>query len=219
MKELIPKATRISRRTAAAIFAATIIGYLVGITYSYSGRLDSTHNVAQLAILWCLGVLALIFLVRLWRLEGMFDKFPHVCFKAEFPSASSAREEISRILESHLRARFGAVERGVFWRWSGPRLVNFQMEQTPVSVVWHTNRFNREEWILTVVPDLPSLWDNLRGRKPVLRTEELKLVSRDIHDLLVSVTGISNIMWYFDGFRRQGRKAVRTPDELPWAET
>jgi hypothetical protein len=132
-----------------------------------------------------------------------------VCFKAEFSSASSAREEISRILESHLRARFGAVERGVFWRW-GPRIVNLQVERKPVSVIWHTNRFNYEEWILIVVPDLPSLWDKFRGRKPV---------SRDIHGLLASVTGISNMMWYFDGFRRQGRKAVWTPDELPWAET
>jgi hypothetical protein len=148
----------------------------------------------------------------------MFDKAPHVCFKAEFPSASSAREEISRILESHLRARFGRVQRGVLWHW-GPRIVNLQVGQKSVSVVWHTNRSNREEWVLTVAGDMPSLWDHLRGRKPVVCTEELILVSRDIHALLGSVTGISNIMWYFRGFRRQGRKGVWTPDELPWAET
>jgi hypothetical protein len=208
----------LSRRFGAAIFAVMIVVYLVGITYSYSGRLDSTRHVVQLAILWCLGILALILLVRLWRHAGMYDKFPHVCFKAEFPSASSAREEMSRILESHLCVQFGAVERGVLLRW-GPRIVNLQVEQKPMSVIWHPNRFNREEWILTVVPDLSSLWDEFRRRKSELCTEQLKLVCRDIHGLLASVTGISDMRWYFDGFPRQGSEAVWTPDELPWAET
>jgi len=45
------------------------------------------------------------------------------------------------------------------------------------------------------------------------------LACRDIHALLTSVKGISNIFWYFDGFRNQGSKAMWTPDELPWAET
>ena len=47
----------------------------------------------------------------------------------------------------------------------------------------------------------------------------VKLVSREIHALLTSVSGISDVMWYFERFREQGKKAVWTPDELPWAES
>jgi hypothetical protein len=46
------------------------------------------------------------------------DKVPHARFKATFPSALSAKEEISGLLEGHLRARFGAAERGLLWRWA-----------------------------------------------------------------------------------------------------
>jgi hypothetical protein len=148
------------------------------------------------------------------------DKVPHVRFKADFPSALSAKEEISGLLESHLRARFGAPERGLLWRWGGPRLVRLHVGQKLVSVVWHKNRFTDGEWILVVAPDdMPMPWDKLRGRNAVLCREELMLVSRDIHALLGSATGISNVMWYFDEFRRQGRTAVWTPEELPWSET
>lgn len=148
----------------------------------------------------------------------IIEKAPHACFKAEFPSPSSAREEISRILESHLCARFGAVKRAEFWRW-GVRFLDVKVEQKWVWVAWYTNRFMDGEWILCVAPDLPPLWDFIRGRQPVVYTEELMLISRDIHALLASVAGISNVWWYFRGFRRQRRRGVWTPDELPWAET
>jgi hypothetical protein len=148
------------------------------------------------------------------------DNVPHACFKANFLSALSAKEEISGLLESHLRARFGAAERGLLWRWGAPRLVRLHVGQRLVSVVWHKNRFADGEWILVVAPgDMPMPWDKFRGRNAVLWREELMLVSRDIHALLDSATGITNVMWYFDEFRRQGGTAVRTPDELPWAET
>jgi hypothetical protein len=92
--------------------------------------------------------------------------------------------------------------------------------QKSVSVFLYRNRFKVGEWILTVAGgDIPSLRDYLRGQKPVVDKEELMLVSREIHALLASAAGISNIKWYFETFRRQGRSAVWTPDELPWAET
>jgi hypothetical protein len=103
------------------------------------------------------------------------DKVPHARFKTNFPSALSANEEISGLLESHLRARFGAA----------------------------------------APDDMPMPWDKFRGRNAVLFREELMLVSRDIHALLDSATGISTVMWYFDDFRRQGRTSVWTPEELP----
>jgi hypothetical protein len=85
------------------------------------------------------------------------DKVPHARFKANFPSAFSTKEEISALLESHFRARFGATERGLLWRWGGPRLVRFHVGQKSVSVVWHKSRFEDGEWILVVAPTLPRL--------------------------------------------------------------
>ena len=150
---------------------------------------------------------------------NMFEKAPCVCFKAEFPSAGSAREELSRILSSHLLARFGAVKRGRFLYPRG-QWIEVQLGQRAVWVGWYPRRRKVEEWIVFVGPgDLPSMWDRVRGRKRVANIEELRFVSRDIHALLGSVTGISNVMWYFSEFRREGKKGVWTPDELPWVET
>lgn len=143
---------------------------------------------------------------------------PNACFSAEFSPPLDARAEISRTLENHLCDRFGAVTRGVFWRWPRlPRIIHFRVEDKVIWVGWHPSRFKKGQWIVTVSPGETGLWDHLRG-KHVAHTKELMLVCRDLHSLLVSMTGISNVMWYFDGFRRQGKKAVWTPDELPWSE-
>jgi hypothetical protein len=145
---------------------------------------------------------------------------PNACFSAQFPPPLDAREQISRILEDYLCARFGAVTRGVLWRWPRlPRIINFRVLDESIWVGWHPNRFKKGQWILTVASGDTGLWDHLWGRKNVAYTQELIQVCRDIHSLLVSVTGISGMMWYFDGFRRQGRKAVLTPDDLPWSTT
>jgi hypothetical protein len=98
-------------------------------------------------------------------------------------------------------------------------MLDFHVEEKSVLVSWHTNRFKKEQWILVVAPGDFPLWDHVRARKPIAHTKELMLACRDIHALLTSVTCTSNIMWYFDEFRRQGKKAVWTPDELPWLET
>jgi hypothetical protein len=148
---------------------------------------------------------------------GMLERAPHVCFKVKFPSSVSAEEEISRALSSHLLLRFGAARAGLQWR--GRRFVEFQLEQRLIWVGWYRNRRKDGEWILFVGPgDLPSLWDLLRGRRPVVYTEEFIRVSRDVHALLGSVDGVSNIKWYFREFRAEDKKGVWTPDELPWAE-
>jgi hypothetical protein len=44
-----------------------IIAYLAIITYSLSDQLDSARHVFLFAVLWCLGVVALLLLVRSWR--------------------------------------------------------------------------------------------------------------------------------------------------------
>lgn len=145
------------------------------------------------------------------------DKAPHACFKANFPSVLSAKEEISRVLTRHLSSRFGAVEAGL--RWPTLRTVQFRLDKKLIWVGWYRNRRKDGEWILFVGPgDWVPIWDDLWRQKPVIYTEEFLLVSRDIHALLGSVSWASNIYWYFRGFRRQGKKSVRTPDELPWTE-
>jgi hypothetical protein len=71
----------------------------------------SPYLVAQaLHSLWRRAVLSLL---TLWGGRGLdyYDKTPHVCFKAEFASAASAGNELSRILESRLQARFDSVRR------------------------------------------------------------------------------------------------------------
>jgi len=148
-----------------------------------------------------------------------WDKAPHVCFKEEFPSSSKAKQEIAGDLEKHLRARFASVK-DISLPLVGPRIIDLQLGQKTVSLVWHKSRFKDGGWILIVAPgEIPSPWDLLRGRGTELCMGEVKLVSREIHALLTSVSGISDVMWYFERFREQGKKAVWTPDELPWTES
>ena len=59
--------TPIARRMAYSILVAMIAGYLGVITYSFHGRLATTRGVLQIAVLWCLSVVALALLVRSWR--------------------------------------------------------------------------------------------------------------------------------------------------------
>jgi hypothetical protein len=148
---------------------------------------------------------------------NMFEKVPCVCFKAEFSSAGSAREELTRILRSHLLARFGAVEQGSSFFNPRGQWIEVRLGQRKVWVVSYPRRRKVKEWVLWVGPgDLSSVWDRVLGRKRVAYIEELKVVSRDIHALLGSVTAISNVMWYLNTFRGAGKKGVWTPDELPW---
>jgi len=60
----------LARRLGSAVLAALIIAYLAIITYSFLDQFNSTTNVAILVILWGLGVLALVLLIRSWRHAG-----------------------------------------------------------------------------------------------------------------------------------------------------
>ena len=149
---------------------------------------------------------------------NLYEKAPFVRFTVAFPSAQSASDEISRIVSSHLFDKFRAVESAAFWLPRG-RCITIQMGKRSVWVVWYKSKRKDGEWILFVGPgELQSMWDRLRGRKRVVYAEEFMVVSRDIDALLKSVTGISNVMWYFSDFRRKGKTCVWTPDELPWSE-
>jgi hypothetical protein len=87
-------------------------------------------------------------------------------------------------------------------------------------VAWYRKKFSKDGWILFVVPsEIPKSWRRLRGRISNAYTQELMLVSREIHALLASAVAVTDIRWYFKAFRSQGKNAVATPDELPWTQT
>jgi len=56
-----------ARRMGSGALAAIIIAYLAIITYSLYDRLNSTQHIVRFAILWCLGIVALVLLMRSWR--------------------------------------------------------------------------------------------------------------------------------------------------------
>jgi len=55
------------QRIGSAILAGSVIVYLAVITYSFADRLQSTRGVVTLAVLWCLGIVALVLLSCPWR--------------------------------------------------------------------------------------------------------------------------------------------------------
>lgn len=61
------RSSRLARRIGSGVLAAMIIAYLAIITYSLSDRLDSMRHVVLFAVLWFLGAVALVLLVRSWR--------------------------------------------------------------------------------------------------------------------------------------------------------
>jgi hypothetical protein len=141
-----------------------------------------------------------------------------VAFKAEFGSAKDTSNELLRILEGHLSARFGSLQRSRSWFW-GPRVLVLQVGQKSITVVWNRKRSKDGEWILLVGgSDMPRPLDRVRGREPANYAEEIILVSRGIHTLLAATPGITRIRWYFKGIIGPSGKAVWTPDELPWTE-
>jgi hypothetical protein len=57
------------RQIAKIFLIAMVIVYLVFISYSYHGRLDSPRSCARLAFLWCLGAVAVALVTRSWQSE------------------------------------------------------------------------------------------------------------------------------------------------------
>jgi hypothetical protein len=144
------------------------------------------------------------------------SKTPHVCFKAEFPPAAKADDELPRLLERQLQSRVDSV-RVVKSRLLAPWAAVLQTGEKSFSVVLGRSKYAADEWILIVSPpDTPSLLNRLRGRTPPSDASELMATCRKIHAVLTVVPNISAVRWYFEGFNNQ-TTAVATPDELPWA--
>ena len=94
----------------------------------------------------------------------MLEKAPHAYFKAEFPSAVSAKEEISRLLTSHLSSRFGAVEAGLRWPWA-LRTVQFRLDQKLIWVGWYRNRRKMENGFYSSALVVASLYGMTYGEE------------------------------------------------------
>ena len=61
------RGSRTARRTGAVLLALFVLGYLIGITFWRFEELSSQRSVAVLGLLWSVGILALVLLVRAWR--------------------------------------------------------------------------------------------------------------------------------------------------------
>ena len=145
-----------------------------------------------------------------------YSKTPHVCFKANFLPATRAGDDLPRLLERDLHARFASV-RIIKSRFLAPLVVVLQAGKKSYSVVLGRSKYADDEWLLLVgSPDTPKLLDRLCRRQPLFDSSELMLICREIHALLTAIPNISAVRWYFEGFRSQ-TIAVASPDELPWA--
>ena len=151
--------------------------------------------------------------------HSFFDEHvPRAYFKVKFPPGTNSGDEVSRMIENHLRAKFGSLRRETKLWWWFPQTVELKVGQKALSVVWYRRKFTNDGWILFVVPsEIPIWWYRLRGRDPKAYIQELMLVSREIHAFLALEVVVTGIWWYFKVFRRQGKDAVATPDELPWS--
>jgi hypothetical protein len=132
------------------------------------------------------------------------SKTPHVCFKAEFPPAARADDELPQLLERQLQSRVDTV-RVVKARFLAPWAAVLQTGEKSFSVVLGRSKYAADEWILIASPpDPPS------------DASELMATCRKIHAVLTAIPNISAVRWYFEGPKNQ-TTAVATPDELPWA--
>jgi hypothetical protein len=137
-----------------------------------------------------------------------YEKTPHVCFSAAGLS-TKAEIELPRLLGLHFHGRFKS-----FWmmKWlSVPWAGSIQSEQYSHVVVLAKSKFKNNDWILIVSHARTStLLDRVLKRKAVLDVDDIMLLCREIHALLISTGGITSVRWYLKG----QTTAVSTPDEL-----
>lgn len=138
---------------------------------------------------------------------------PNVCFKAQFAPPMRASNELRRLLETHLGARVGLVQRR--WAWFlHPWVADLQAGDRSFTLVLTRNKNEQDEWIILVGSnEVPFRW--MIGHKAPEYVLQLKLVCREIHALLATTPGITRVRWYFQGSGYPS-DAVATPDELSW---
>jgi hypothetical protein len=149
---------------------------------------------------------------RILNLMGSnYSKTPHVCFKAEFPTAAAANDELPQLLKRQLDTRFDSV-RVIKARLLAPWAVVLQAGGNSYSAVLGRSKYATDEWILIISPP-----DGPRSPGSGSDAAELVVSCRKIHDLLTATPNVSAVRWYFEGFRNQ-TAALATPEELPWTD-
>jgi hypothetical protein len=144
-----------------------------------------------------------------------YDNTPHVCFKVELPPNGCADDEVPRLLERYLRARFDSA-RVIKAGFPAPLAVELRAGAKTFSAVLGRSKYEDGECILIVGPlETPGLLGRLLGRKPISEVPELMLTCQEIHEMLTAISGITAVRWYFEGRKTQSA-AVATADELPW---
>jgi hypothetical protein len=58
----------------------------------------------------------------------------------------------------------------------------------------------------------------IRGKRATDHSAQVLSICREIQVFLTSTSGISAVRWYFKNLRHVMKKAVATPDELPWGQ-
>jgi Ca-activated chloride channel family protein len=141
-----------------------------------------------------------------------YGRTPHVCFKAEGASAPVSGDELAKILEAGLHARFGPIR--IKRRWFIAQWIAvLRVGEASFSVHLGSSKDKDHEWVLLAGP-----LDRDNGQRSRNFASELTLICREIHAALTAVPGISDVRWYFEGLQSQ-RHAVATPDELPWSKS
>jgi hypothetical protein len=143
---------------------------------------------------------------------------PHASFSGSFapdrehsdpPGAS-----LARALETRLRSSFGSVRSLDNWRDVGWFV---EVELNGKSFEVDVAQFpSKGHWLLAVAPmRQPGFLARLLGKKPFPCAAELKTISIEVHEVLRTFSGISNIRWMFGG--PPGKvPSVETPSQLSW---
>jgi hypothetical protein len=148
------------------------------------------------------------------------ERVPHVSFKGRHAPDSEFEHplgaSLGRALEGRLRQRFSSVQTMDNWRDSG-WVVNLEVNGKPVEVYF--GMFDPEEvmWLLAVAPlGQPGLLARAFGRKPRDFSAELQSICTEVHALLTSTPGLTDIHWFFAG-PPGAVPSVAKPEQLSWA--
>jgi hypothetical protein len=147
------------------------------------------------------------------------NKLPRACFKiSPTPSAEVTLPSYENFLvdfEDELKEKFNSDKP------FGAKLLSvsafvLQENNTSFTVCLSSSSYGNDEWILMIGHlDSGSILDLILRRESKPHTAELISISKKIHSVLLGITNISCIRWYFQE-KHTPMLAVATPEELCW---
>lgn len=145
-------------------------------------------------------------------------RMPRAMFSLDSPRGRAARNTLPNMLARQLSEKFDTIE--VFPRTMfSVACLKFKVNRVDF-VVRIGQKKARErrigEWFVAVDPfDVPAPLASLSRNEQVEYAKDLRLISDDIHAVLVAMSGVSRLRWFVDGWE-SGKPGVRTPADLPW---